>query len=443
MDECVSILILSGVSGDTRRYRSLHLQEQCELAGVQVRLAHIADAGLMRLVSKERFDIAVFQRVEMDAYVKRLLGVLKTAGTLNLYDSDDLVFEESMFQFIDSPDFSDPIRASLYRKNMRRQRQMLLACDAALVSTAFLAEQVKKLGKVVRIHRNAFSLQMLACAEATYRAHEVQREGVVMGYASGTRTHDRDFSVAATALRAVLEIQPQASLWLVGPVDPGVGWEKFGERVKRFPAVDWRKLPEYLVQFDINLAPLSVDNPFAQSKSAIKFMEAALVRRPTIASGSVAFEEAICDGENGFIADNEGQWTEKLLHLVQEPGLRARMGEKAYQDIMASDHPMVRSQELFETLNDLHLQLRGKKLWRDGAIDAKLIQQRVEKRSAAGCGYTSLKKRDIYYLRRGWVTLWRRGPLELLGGVWVGLRRLIAPIFPFRLRDEKDKNKTV
>lgn len=443
MDERVRILILSGVSGDTRRYRSLHLQEQCKLAGVPVRLAHITDAGLMRLVSKERFDIAVFQRVEMDTYVKRLLRVLKAAGTLNLYDSDDLVFEESMFQFIDSPDFSDPIRASLYRKNMGRQRQMLLTCDAALVSTAFLAERVERLGKAVRIHRNAFSMQMLVCAEAVYKDHEVHKEGVVIGYASGTRTHDRDFSVAATALRVVLEIQPQASLWLVGPVDPGAGWEKFGERVKRFPAVDWRKLPEYLVQFDINLAPLATGNPFAQSKSAIKFMEAALVRRPTIASGSTAFEEAICDGDNGFIADNEGQWTEKLLYLVQEPGLRVRMGKKAYQDIMASDHPMVRSGELFETLNDLHLQLRGKKLLLEAVIDAKLIQQRAEKRSATGCGHVSLKKRDPSYLRRGWVTLWRRGPLELLGGVWVGLRRLMVPIFPFRLREEKDENQTV
>jgi len=44
MDERVSILILSGVSGDTRRYRSLHLQEQCELAGVPVRSAGQAGA---------------------------------------------------------------------------------------------------------------------------------------------------------------------------------------------------------------------------------------------------------------------------------------------------------------------------------------------------------------------------------------------------------------
>jgi hypothetical protein len=35
-----AILILSGVRGDTRRYRSVHLAEQAVLAGMQVTLAH-------------------------------------------------------------------------------------------------------------------------------------------------------------------------------------------------------------------------------------------------------------------------------------------------------------------------------------------------------------------------------------------------------------------
>jgi hypothetical protein len=53
-----------------------------------------------------------------------------------------------------------------------------------------------------------------------------------------------------------------------------------------------------VMMLDINLAPLVMDNPFAQSKSEIKYMEAALVRAPTIASPTDAYRFAIRPGEN-------------------------------------------------------------------------------------------------------------------------------------------------
>ena len=140
-----SLLILSGVRGDTRRYRSVHLAEQATLVGLQVTLAHAWQCGLPLLVKQNHFDFAVFQRVEMDRLIKRLVGVLKSQGTLILYDTDDLVFDRDAFKYIDSPDFSDPLRARLYLKSMSRQKEMLLSSDAVLVSTEYLVKQVRRL----------------------------------------------------------------------------------------------------------------------------------------------------------------------------------------------------------------------------------------------------------------------------------------------------------
>jgi len=423
-----SLLILSGVRGDTRRYRSVHLAEQATMAGMQVTLAHAWQGGLLRLAKCNHFDLAVFQRVEMDRFIRRMVYGLKSKGTIILYDTDDLVFDRDAFKYIDSPDFSDPLRAKLYLRSMDRQKEMLLASDAVLVSTDYLVRQVWRLNKPVWVQRNAFSQELLAISDAAFQTRKAHPERIVLGYASGTRTHDRDFAVAAPAIKRTMERHPQVELWLVGNIDPGAGWEHFRARVRRIPKVDWRELPSWLVQFDINLAPLVAGNPFAESKSAIKYMEAALVKCPTMATNCAEFRQAIRSSENGFLAYDEQDWQEKLARLVEDAGLRQEMGTRAYQDVMDKDHPLVRSKELLTTLNEVSMSFRG----------SSLLGNLIDNQSSSNAnkaGFTSQKwGRVPGDIQRGWVTLWRRGPLELFGGIWVGLRRLLAPLFPFRKR---------
>jgi glycosyltransferase involved in cell wall biosynthesis len=423
-----SILILSGVRGDTWRYRSVHLAEQAAQEGMKVTLAHAWQVGLHRLVNRHRFDFAIFQRVEMDRFLMRLVDALKNKGTIILYDTDDLVFDQEAFRNIDSPDFSDPLRARLYLRSMSRQKEMLLASDSVLVSTDYLVKQVRRLNKPVWVHRNAFNQEMLALADAVFQTRKAHGEQIVLGYASGTRTHDRDLAVAAPAIMKIMQQYPQVELWLVGEVDVGIGWERYDKRVKQNPKVDWRELPIWLTQFDINLAPLVAGNPFAESKSAIKYMEAALVKCPTVAANCAEFRRSIRDGENGFLAFGEHDWQKKLTRLVEDAGLRWEMGNRAYLDVMEKDHPLVRSKELRTTLNEISMSLQG----------SSLLGDLIDNQSSG-----TANKADLIQLKwdrvpgdiqRGWVTLWRRGPGEVLGGIWVGIRRLLAPLFPFRKR---------
>lgn len=420
-----SLLILSGVRGDTRRYRSVHLAEQASLAGMQVTLAHAWQCGLPRLVKRDSFDFAVFQRVEMDRFIQRLVDVLKSRGTLILYDTDDLVFDRDAFKYIDSPDFSDPLREKLYLRSMDRQKDMLLAADGVLVSTQYMVKQIRRLNKPVWVHSNALSYEMIRLSEDAYQAKKSHGE-VLMGYASGTRTHDRDFAVAATALKQVLVQFPQTKLWLIGDVDPGEGWEGFGDRVRFIPKVKWQQLPGYLSQLDINLAPLLAGNPFAESKSAIKYMEAALVRCPTVASACAEFKEVICDGENGFVAHNDKEWLRKLNLLVEDAKFRVEMGEQAYRYVMAKDPPRKRSQDLLNTLHEISMELRGSS-FADDLILAQTVSDFGKE-----VNLPRKWKEAPGDMQRGWFTLWRRGPLELLGGIWVGIRRFLAPLIPFR-----------
>ncbi len=44
----IRIVIASGVRGDTRRYRTFHLYEQCQLLGLNVHLAHVTELAVSR-----------------------------------------------------------------------------------------------------------------------------------------------------------------------------------------------------------------------------------------------------------------------------------------------------------------------------------------------------------------------------------------------------------
>ncbi|HPH95264.1 MAG TPA: glycosyltransferase family 4 protein [Anaerolineaceae bacterium] len=412
------VLILSGVSGDTRRYRALHPVQQLRLAGVPCASAHLTSPNLEKAF--EAAAVIILHRAAWDSRLESLVRRAQQRGALVLGDTDDLVFDAAAFKWIDSPDFKDPIRARLYRAEMLRHRQTLEACGTVITSTEYLSGQVQaQLGKTAPVHRNAFSLEMLACAEAALKARPAHPGRLVAGYASGTPTHDHDFALATPALQAALARHPELELWLVGPLQLDESWNALLPRVKRCSFVPWRSLPQTLAQFDINLAPLAMDNPFCQSKSEIKFMEAALVQTPTIASATPAFCHAIRSGENGFLARSSGDWAAALEALISQPELRANMARQARQDVLAAYAP----QRMGRQLAALIEQAAGRPLWPEAELRPAAPPEAAL--DAAWEAHPTGAERALYTLRR-------RGPLTLLGLGWVFFRRLAAPIFPFR-----------
>lgn len=416
------VLILSGVKGDTRRYRTFHPYEQLRLAGVNCQLSHITDPRLPEKASRAR--LVILHRLAMDRYVDRLLAGWQQQGAPVILDVDDLVFAPHAFQWINSPDFADPLRAALYQEEMQRQQNVFAACQAVTASTDFLAMFARQQDKPVWVQRNAFSLEMLSRSQAAFDRRQSRGDRLVIGYASGTPTHDQDFALVKPALKRLMQRFTHVELRIIGPLDPGNDWGELTPRIRRLPLVPWRELPEHLVEFDINLAPLVMDNPFAQSKSEIKYMEAALVRAPTVASPTDAYRYAIRPGENGYLPAGDDEWEQALALLIEEPDHRRLIAEEAYHRVLESYHPRVRAAELIATLEQICRQLGGAPfgsppagsspaLPGDFSIDLELERN------------PTLARRALYSIRY-------RGARTLFIQVWVYFRRLLAPIFPFK-----------
>ena len=417
------ILIFSGVRGDTRRYRTLHLYEQLRLAGADCILSHLTDPRLPEYTRQA--SAAVLHRVPYDRHVETLFRSLRERNALVVLDADDFLYDPAVMRWIDSPDFQDPIRAALYRRELLRHRATLDHCDAVTVSTQFLGSLIEPFDRPVRIHRNAYSLEMLSRSELAFQNRRSPDGRVVIGYASGTRTHDRDFSLVQPVLRGLLESYPQVELWLMGAVDTMLDWGACAARVRTFPLVPWRSLPERLALLDINLAPLVLESPFNQAKSEIKYMEAALVRVPTVASPTDAFRFAIRHGKNGFLASNEEEWRESLRYLIENPNARESIGAAAYEEVLEAYAPWKRGQDFLADLAALAAAHNRQSIPQPAGTIVPVVQ-------TAQSFFTAADEARPTHVDLARYSIRNRGLSTLLGQIWVFFRRKLAPIFPFR-----------
>lgn len=91
-------------------------------------------------------------------------------------------------------------------------------------------------------------------------------------------------------------------------------------------AIQWRSESEIedLAQIDIGLMPLPDEN-WTRGKCALKALQYMALGIPAICSPVGVNSTIIEDGENGFLADGQAEWIEKIKLLLHSPELRRRV----------------------------------------------------------------------------------------------------------------------
>lgn len=192
-------------------------------------------------------------------------------------------------------------------------------CDGAITTNTFLAEQIgRDTGLPVAIVPNYLGHEQQCVSEAIVAAKRsggwVRDGRIHIGYFSGSPSHARDFAIVAPTLAALLAEDPRIVVRLVGMLDPHPALIPFAGRVEVHPFTDFLDLQRLIGSTEINLAPLQ-DNIFTNSKSELKFFEAAVVATVTIASPTFTFRHAIDEGQTGYLA-NELEWSEKIRRAI-------------------------------------------------------------------------------------------------------------------------------
>ena len=251
------------------------------------------------------------------------------------YDVDDLVIDTKYTDQIPFLDRMQPEERQAYDQNVRNMGELLSLCDAAVTTTAALAEELKQYVPEVLINRNCASDEMLLLSEAVLKEKQKKTEAdgtakkVRLGYFSGSATHLDDIEMIVPVLKQLLGKNPNLELLIVGILELPVELKLFASQIQMEGFVDYQKLPERIASVDINLAPLT-DTIFNRAKSENKWVEAALVQTVTAASNLGAFAEMVQDGEDGVLCRDEAEWLEKLQWLIDDEPARKAIAGRAY-----------------------------------------------------------------------------------------------------------------
>lgn len=121
-----------------------------------------------------------------------------------------------------------------------------------------------------------------------------------------------------------------------------------------FETITWTEEGEVeaIQRFDIGIMPLP-DEPFARGKCGYKLIQCMACGIPVVASPVGANRDIVRDGIDGYWADSNQVWFEKLRQLVTDIELRKRMGYSA-RDRVVNNYSLQGNVEklitLFESL---------------------------------------------------------------------------------------------
>lgn len=335
------------------RYRVDHQIEQLQACGLGVGRVDAWNLNMDHVTQARCFIIF------RCPYTEGIGAFIRKAKSLNkqvFFDIDDLVVDRRYTDTIAYLDTMSYTERQQYDDGVDRMGQTLKACGAAITTTEALARELGTIVPHVFVNRNTASEDMVFYSERAVYERDVLPElspdkvpqdeqahwkwacqkreqrsgqGTVIGYFSGSITHNSDFEMILPALAEVMRARPDVRLRVVGELDIPEELEPFGDRIEASGFCPWERLPDLIAGVDINIVPLT-QSVFNEAKSENKWVEASLVKVPTVASNVGAFAKMVRQGETGLLCDGLDEWGAALLELIDAPDVRRRMAQAAY-----------------------------------------------------------------------------------------------------------------
>jgi glycosyltransferase involved in cell wall biosynthesis len=248
-------------------------------------------------------------------------------------------------------------------KGVQAYRDFILVSDFCTAPTDFLAERIRSLG--TRAYRVRNTLDDGAIAKFASVARAAPRPDFVIGYYSGSKTHQADFRNAGSALAEFMHENPPVVFRLVGNFDleEYPEFQRFSEsdsrksRVTTVEPMPHSKMLEDQLECDVIIAPLEVGNPFCEAKSELKFFEASLVRRPVIASPTETLRKATRDGTFALLADQPSEWLAAFRRCIEDAEQLAAVADRAHDYVVNEYSPSAAGADAIEAYGDLFPQL--------------------------------------------------------------------------------------
>jgi glycosyltransferase involved in cell wall biosynthesis len=334
------VLIIGEMSiPQCKKYRVVQKKQLFEKIGVDCTIldwTHHIDC----LNALSTHSLVIFYRMPAYPEAMDLICEAKRLNVRTLWEVDDLIFDREVL--INSKMLSRLGRGVLGTliEGAALYREAMLACDEGIASTSGLADAMQAAGvPVVSVVENGLDQQTLKAAEKHLNRNRIADDWVRIVYGSGTDTHDVDFAEAADAILHIMNEFPRVKLRLIGLLELPKGFEQFTSRIERMEFCKYEEYLVYLAECDISIAPLE-NYIFNDAKSNIKFLEASIMKVPSVCSPRSAYTSVIVDGENGLLAEKLAEWKQALTRLLESTELRSSIAEAAYKTVLNRYKPV-------------------------------------------------------------------------------------------------------
>ncbi len=336
------------------RYRVTHQREQLEVNGISTDQVFYAE---LKPYQVKFANVFIFFRCPVTKEIEEFISTAKRLNKTVIFDVDDLVIDTKYTDTIKYVQAFNKVEKEMYDDGVNRMGRTLSMCQAAITTTERLAIELSSYVPEVFINRNTASERMYELSEIAYEeklekdnqtldskliekndkafdANAIEnasaKDEIRIGYFSGSLTHNDDFIYICPVLTQLMDKYQNLRLCVVGELDLPEAISAYSDRVIRLPFGDWQELPGHIASCDINIAPIE-DTIFNEAKSENKWVEAALVRVPTVASNVGAFKQMIEHRKTGLLCDSLEDWERNLTELIESKDRRNELATNAYK----------------------------------------------------------------------------------------------------------------
>lgn len=260
--------------------------------------------------SKEIFSASQYDIV----FVQREAFMLGTSffekqfakRTKMIFDFDDSIWVQNV---------SAANKKFSFFKNADKTKDIISKANLVFAGNDYLADYAKQFNHHVAIIPTTIDTEIYKPVT------RVVKEKVCIGW-SGSVTTIEHMETKMNALRAIKNKYGDKIYFKI------IGDANYYSKDLQTRGLPWLAKTEVfdMSEFDIGIMPLP-DTEWAKGKCGLKGLQYMALGIPTIMSPVGVNSEIIIDGQNGFLAESDEEWINKLGQLIDSFDLRKKLGE--------------------------------------------------------------------------------------------------------------------
>lgn len=258
-----------------------------------------------------KFDLVFFQRTTLPF---RFEILTKSINKNIIFDIDDAIY---------LPDNENRDFLSRFKRYIKETEviNMLKISKAVIVENEYIKDYVSHYCKSI------FKIPGPIDTERFFVRGDMKTEKVTIGWIGSPATTPY-LHMMDKVFKNISDKYPKVLFKFIG-----LG--NYDNPAVKFEKVDWGYNTEVrmLQTFDIGIMPMP-DNEWTRGKLGCKMLQYMAVGVPAVVSYTLTNAEMIKNGENGYFAKNEDDWTKILSTLIEDGSLRRKVGLSGRQTVL-------------------------------------------------------------------------------------------------------------